>query len=119
MVNDVVVVVVVLVLFMQWLIQDFPKGGVSTPKIAIIFQIFAENYMKMKEFRPPGGGARPWCPLGSANVMVVLLWLMIHWLLLWWCCSWWYYCGCYAVVMKLCCAVAVCVFITFFSCPTV
>ena len=62
-VNDVVVVVVVLVLFMQWLIQDFPQGGVSTPKIAIIFQIFAENYMKMKEFRPSGGGARPWCPL--------------------------------------------------------
>ena len=24
--------------------------------------------MKMKEFGPPGGGARPWCPpLGSAN----------------------------------------------------
>ena len=23
--------------------------------------------MKMKEFGPPGGGARPWRPLGSAN----------------------------------------------------
>ena len=23
--------------------------------------------MKMKEFGPPGEGARPWCPLGSAN----------------------------------------------------
>ena len=38
----------------------FP-GGVSTPKIAIIFQIFAENCMKMKEFGPRGS------PPGSAN----------------------------------------------------
>ena len=42
-------------------------GGAPTPKIAIIFQIFAENCIKKKEFGPPGG-ARPWClPLGSAN----------------------------------------------------
>ena len=33
----------------------FSPGGVPTPKIAIIFQIFAENCMKMKEFGPPGG----------------------------------------------------------------
>ena len=52
----------------QWRIQDFPQGGAPTPKIAIIFQIFAENCMKMKEFGPPGGGAaRPWRPLRSAN----------------------------------------------------
>ena len=45
----------------------FP-GGAPTPKIAIIFHIFAENCMKMKEFGPPGGGARvPGAPLGSAN----------------------------------------------------
>ena len=50
----------------QWQIQDFPQGGAPTPKIAIIFQIFAENCMKMKEFGPPGG-ARPWRPLRSAN----------------------------------------------------
>ena len=25
----------------QWRIQDFPQGGAPTPKIAIIFQIFA------------------------------------------------------------------------------
>ena len=41
----------------------FP-GGAPTPKIAIIFHIFAENCMKMKEFGPPGGvripGAPPW-----------------------------------------------------------
>ena len=49
---------------MQWRIQDFPRGGAPTPKIAIIFQIFAENCMKMKEFGPPGGGARvPGAPL--------------------------------------------------------
>ena len=40
----------------QWRIQDFPQGGAPTPKIAIIFQIFAKNCMKMKEFGPPGGG---------------------------------------------------------------
>ena len=40
----------------QWRIQDFPQGGAPTSKIAIIFQIFAENCMKMKEFGPPGGG---------------------------------------------------------------
>ena len=47
----------------------FPRGGgAPTPKIAIIFHIFAENCMKMKEFGPPGGGARvPGGPLGSAN----------------------------------------------------
>ena len=42
-----------------------PGGGAPTPKIAIIFHIFTENCMKMKEFGPPGGGARvpgapPW-----------------------------------------------------------
>ena len=46
----------------QWRIQDFPQGGAPTPKNAIIFQFFAENCMKMKEFGPPGGGARPWRP---------------------------------------------------------
>ena len=40
----------------------FSPGGAPTPKIAIIFHIFAENCMKMKEFGPPGGGARPWRP---------------------------------------------------------
>ena len=34
----------------------FSPGGAPTPKIAIIFHIFAENCMKMKEFGPPGGG---------------------------------------------------------------
>ena len=48
----------------------FSPGGAPTPKIAIIFHIFAENCMKMKEFGPPGGGARvPGAPLGSANVL--------------------------------------------------
>ena len=43
----------------------FPRGVRQLPKDAIIFQIFAENCMKMKEFGPPGGGgggARPWRP---------------------------------------------------------
>ena len=42
----------------------FPRGGAPTPKSSIIFQFFAENCMKMKEFGPPGGarvpGAPPW-----------------------------------------------------------
>ena len=50
----------------QWRIQDFPQGGgAPTPKSAIIFQFFAENCMKMKEFGPPGGrvpGAPPLDP---------------------------------------------------------
>ena len=30
----------------------FSPGSAPTPKIAIIFQFFAENCMKMKEFGP-------------------------------------------------------------------
>ena len=44
----------------------FPRGGAPTPKIAIIFHIFAENCMKMKEFGPSGGASLA-PPLGSAN----------------------------------------------------
>ena len=47
--------------------------GAPTPKSAIIFQFFAKNCMKMKEFGPPGGGARPWRPLGSANDQVSII----------------------------------------------
>ena len=35
----------------------FSPGGAQTPKSAIIFQFFAKNCMKMKEFGPPGGCA--------------------------------------------------------------
>ena len=57
----------------QWPIQDFPQGGAPTLKSAIIFQFFAKNCMKMKEFGPPGrGGARPWRPLRSANASTSL-----------------------------------------------
>ena len=52
----------------QWRIQDFPQWGAPTPKIAIIFHIFAENCMKMKEFGPQGGRVSLVPPLGSANV---------------------------------------------------
>ena len=45
----------------------FSPGGAPTPKIAIIFHIFAENCMKMKEFGPQGGRASLAPPLGSAN----------------------------------------------------
>ena len=40
----------------------FPRGGAPTPKSAIIFQFFAENCMKMKEFGPPGGARVPGAP---------------------------------------------------------
>ena len=46
----------------QWRIQDFPQGGAPTPKIAIIFQIFAKKCMKIKEFGPPGGARVPGAP---------------------------------------------------------
>ena len=45
----------------------FSPGGAPTPKSASIFQFFAKNCMKMKEFGPPGGGRVPGAPLGSAN----------------------------------------------------
>ena len=45
----------------------FSPGGAPTPKNAIIFQFFAENCMKMKEFGPRGGRASLAPPLGSAN----------------------------------------------------
>ena len=45
----------------------FPGGGAPTPKIAIIFHIFAKNCTKMKEFGPPGGARVPSAPLGSGN----------------------------------------------------
>ena len=40
----------------------FSPGGAPTPKSAIIFQFFAENCMKMKEFGPQGGRASPGAP---------------------------------------------------------
>ena len=47
----------------------FSPGGAPTPKIAIIFQNFAKNCMKMKEFGPRGGGGASLAPLlRSANV---------------------------------------------------
>ena len=46
----------------------FFPGGAPTPKIAIIFQIFAENCMKMKEFGP--GGRASLAPPGSANELI-------------------------------------------------
>ena len=48
----------------------FPGGGgAPTPKSAIIFQFFAENCMKMKEFGPPPLAP----PLGSANGQILQL----------------------------------------------
>ena len=55
----------------------FSAEGPLIPKIAIIFHIFAENCMKMKEFGPPGGvripGAPPWirqCKLQSRMCII-------------------------------------------------
>ena len=47
----------------------FSPGGAPTSKNALIFQFFAENCMKMKEFGPPGGARVPGAPLGSANAL--------------------------------------------------
>ena len=49
----------------------FPSGGAPTLKIAMIFQSFAENCMKMKELGPPGGRRTSLVPaLGSANASI-------------------------------------------------
>ena len=47
----------------------FSPGGCANSQIAIIFQIFAKNCMKMKVFGPPGGGGPrvPGAPFRSAN----------------------------------------------------
>ena len=52
----------------------FSPGGAPTPKIAIIFHIFAENCMKMKEFGPPGGRASLAPPLDPP-----MGWYASHW----------------------------------------
>ena len=50
----------------------FSPGGAPTPKIAIIFHIFAENCMKMKEFGPPGGRASLAPPLDPPMVVTLV-----------------------------------------------
>ena len=47
----------------------FSPGGAPTPKIAIIFHIFAETCMKMKEFGPQGGRASLAPPLDPPMLM--------------------------------------------------
>ena len=48
----------------------FSPGGAPTLKIAIIFQSFAENCMKMKELGPGGGRTSLAPALGSANASI-------------------------------------------------
>ena len=58
----------------------FSPGGAPTPKIAIIFQIFAENCMKMKEFGPPGvggGGRVPGAPLDPPMQVIFRFFVVI------------------------------------------
>ena len=48
----------------QWRIQDFPEEGAPTPQGGggrqhTILPKFPKNCMKLKEFGPPGRGARP------------------------------------------------------------
>ena len=46
----------------QWRIQDFPEEGAPTPQGGrqhTILPNFPKNCMKLKEFGPQGGGARP------------------------------------------------------------
>ena len=48
----------------------FSPGGAPTPKIAFIFQIFAENFMKMNEFRHRGVSLVP--PLDPPMVSFII-----------------------------------------------
>ena len=66
--KSLVLILVKIEIRQQWRIQDFPQGGAPTPKIAIIFRIFAENCMKMKEFGPQGGRASLAPPLDPPMV---------------------------------------------------
>ena len=52
----------------------FSPRGAPTSKIAIVFQIFAENCMKMEEFRPPEGRASLALPLDPP--MFVLMYVI-------------------------------------------
>ena len=48
-------------LLYQWRIQDFPEEGAATlqgGRQHTILPNFPKNCMKLKEFGPPGGGAR-------------------------------------------------------------
>ena len=58
---------------MQWRIQDFPWGGGRAPvrrgSGPPMRALFGENYAKMKELGPIGGGVRPARPHRSANDM--------------------------------------------------
>ena len=66
----------------------FSPGGAPTPKSAIIFQFFAENCMKMKEFGPRGGarvpGAPPWirqcymCYHITCKIFIYYLYKKLH-----------------------------------------
>ena len=66
-----------------------PGGGAPTPKSAIIFQFFAKNCMKMKEFGPPGGGraslAPPW--IRQCSVTEILSFLTVGSFLTSWSCD--------------------------------
>ena len=55
----------------------FSPGGAPTPKNAIIFQFFAENGMKMKEFGPRREGRVPGAPVRSANGLSTKLGLFL------------------------------------------
>ena len=65
----------------------FSPGGAPTPKSAIIFQFFAENCMKMKEFGPPGGARVPGAPpldppmpFSQYKLEIIILVRVIWWL---------------------------------------
>ena len=55
----------------QWRIQDFPEEGAPTPRGCqhTILPNFPKNCMKLKEFGPPGRGARPSPPLDPPLVV--------------------------------------------------
>ena len=56
----------------------FSPGGAPTPKIAIIFHIFAENCMKMKEFGPQGGRTSLAPPLDPPMIRMEMFGNFVH-----------------------------------------
>ena len=45
----------VVVMYVQWRIQDFPQGGAPTPKSAVIFQFFPQKLHENERIWTPGG----------------------------------------------------------------
>ena len=62
--------------YIQWRIQDFPRGGGrQLPKVLLFFNFLPKTAWKWKNL-DPGGGARPWCPPLDPPMIYICCWLV-------------------------------------------